>query len=378
MKVLIFCDTFYPEKNSAAKLLNDLSIFISKKNKHNVDIFTINGDYSSKSKDLFKIFSLNIKNIKSKTLFIRGLLELYSGFYFIFLHLRYRCSTPYKKIIYYNPSILQFFFLIYLKLFYQKSNFILILRDIFPDWAIELGIIKNIFIKKFLYFSKFINIHFSDLVFCESKSKLNFIKKQFPKKNIKLLYNWTNFNVEDIKKNINRSKTKKFIYAGNIGNAQDVSSCVNFIVGLSNKGHTVDFFSEGRKFHELSLILKDYKNINFFDTISPDELDLIISNYDGGLIFLSESLTLDNIPGKVLLYLANGIPTFGAINFNNELIDIINQNALGLLTGSRRLINSEKFINKVIENCNNLDPKNINFVGSQLFSVGSAFDKIFS
>ena len=181
MNILLFSDSFYPEKNSAAKLLYDLVMYVSNQQGHNIDVFTISQRRINLDCPKLNIYECILKRHKDKSNLVRGIFELYSGFYFMFLHIRYKFACKHDYILYYNPSVLQIVFLIYLRLVSRKSKFMLILRDVFPDWAIELGIIRSVPVKVFLLFCKKINILLADTIFCESKNKLDLMVSQFPK-----------------------------------------------------------------------------------------------------------------------------------------------------------------------------------------------------
>ena len=375
MRILLFSDSFYPEKNSAAKLLYDFSEYVSFQKKCDIAVFTISRNRTKSEGLNYKVFSCILRDYRGKSNLLRGILEFYSGIYFIFLHLRYKFGCKYEYIIYYNPSVLQFVFLMYLRVFYPKSKFILILRDIFPDWAIELGIIRAKPLIAFLVFCKKINIWLADTIFCESKNKLALIKSQFPKSDVKILYNWTNF--KELKRRSKISKKyKHFIYAGNIGEAQDLLSCSKFINSLINKGHKVDFYSSGSHLEELQHKLGFNKNLRFIEPVPMEQLSSQMFEYDGGFVFLAEGLLLDNIPGKILSYLENGLPVFGAVNTGNEMVKMLSEHSLGLVVDSRKHLESTDYYQNVIALCDKLKPKKVQQEASLLFNVKEASNKI--
>ena len=375
MRILLFSDSFYPEKNSAAKLLYDFSEYVSSQKECNIDVFTISRDRKKSEHLNCNVFACILKEHRSKSNLVRGILEFYSGIYFIFLHMRYKFLCKYEYIIYYNPSILQFVFLVYLRIVSPKSKFVLILRDIFPDWAIELGIIRTKPLRAFLSLCKNINIWLADTVFCESKNKLALISSQFPKSDVKILYNWTYF--KDLKQHSKISKKyKQFIYAGNIGEAQDILTCSKFIKGLINKGHKVDFYSSGNQLKKLQHKLGPNKHLRFFEPVPMEQLSSLMLDYDGGLVFLAEGLLLDNIPGKILSYLETGLPVFGAVNTGNEIVKIIEKHSLGLLVDSRKHLESCVYYQNVIELCDKLKSEKVREKASLLFNVKEASKKI--
>ena len=90
--------------------------------------------------------------IKSKYLFIRGICE-----YLMQFILYFKAKDKIKKfnpdsLVCYSPSIF-FHYLIKKIMHNKKMRSYLILRDIFPYWAIECGYLNNYLLKKFYIYS---------------------------------------------------------------------------------------------------------------------------------------------------------------------------------------------------------------------------------
>ena len=372
MRCALVCDTYYPEKNSAANLLSDLVKFSSNNLNVIYDVYTVGTDQKSVG-DKVRILNYK-KKLKNKSYIVRALFEIYSGIYFCFLHMRYRRQVKYDAVIFYNPTILQIFFLIYLKRRYPKAVFVLLLRDIFPDWAVELGLIRSTLLKKVLYRVKEWNIKIADLVYCESSNKLEHIKKEFPNTKVQLLYNWTYFS--PLENSFKKKEKKQFIYAGNVGEAQDIKSCVTFLQNLIAVGHTIDFYSEGSELKELRAAFETNDSINFFKPVAFEQLEILLPRYDGGLVFLAQGLKFDNIPGKILSYLRHGLPIFGTVNFGNEILTMVNSNSLGALVDSRVTLGSAEYRVKMLKLCNRLNREKIHSKAMIMFSVETAAKRI--
>ena len=373
MRCVLVCDTYEPHKNSAANLLSDLVNFCSRELGFRFDVYTIShldSDLQNPDVNLFKYK----KDLKRRRLFTRAFYEFFSGIYFCFVYFKNCLRSNYDVVFYYNPTILQVVFILFLKFRYPKSIFVLILRDIFPDWAIELGIIRNKILKNILYFVKALNIKIADIVYCESSNKLSHVRKKFTNTHSEILYNWSNF--KSITRKTNNDPIKHFIYAGNVGEAQDITSCVPFFIRLLSEGHKIDFYAEGRELVSLKEALVTAKNVSYIEPVSPQVLDSRLSKYDGGLVFLAQSLSLDNVPGKILTYLKGGLPVFGAVNSRSELNTIINDNNLGLVVDDRLAFCSDEYRVGMLRLCDELDTGAIVGQASKVFGVENAVRKI--
>ena len=86
-------------------------------------------------------------------------------------------------LVWWSPSIFFTPLVIYLKIINRCRTY-LILRDIFPQWAIDLGIIKNNFIAfifKFFYYFQFLA---SDIVGIQSFGDHKYIPRKIFRKKI--------------------------------------------------------------------------------------------------------------------------------------------------------------------------------------------------
>ena len=77
-KIIIITNTFYPDRNSASKLLQELSKNLSRK-KFDVLVICARSNKKNKKFTNFKNIKINnvfCKNIKNSNLYLRGLAEL--------------------------------------------------------------------------------------------------------------------------------------------------------------------------------------------------------------------------------------------------------------------------------------------------------------
>ena len=246
-----------------------------------VDVYTVNADCRKTYN--YGLISFNYPGLKRKAYIFRAILEILSGFYFVGAHLR-RGGSNYTDVIYYNPTILQVVFLIYLKYRNPKANFKLIIRDIFPDWAIESGIIRNIIVIRVLRYFQKKNLEIADSIFCESKNKLFYMKARFPHMNFQLMYNWVTY--PKIQQHVKReANSLNLIYAGNVGIAQNVIAYSEYLKNLSRKNFMITFYSFGDQLNDLKYRLGYNDKIVFRDTVDPQELNSRILNQMVGSYF---------------------------------------------------------------------------------------------
>ena len=117
-------------------------------------------------------------------------------------------------------------------------------------------------------------------------------------------------------------------------------------------------------------------NIVFKSTVDSKELTSQLLETDGGLVFLDSSHKLDNIPGKILSYLAAGRPVFGFVNKGSELIEIINNNGMGYLSDNTNEISVQEFVSEVDRIISTHDASEIQRRAKKLFCLSTAIEKI--
>jgi hypothetical protein len=71
-------------------------------------------------------------------------------------------------------------------------------------------------------------------------------------------------------------------------------------------------------------------NTVFCDEIEADEIPSLYAQCHVGLIALDARHKTHNIPGKFISYLEAGLPVAACVNSGNDLIDIIQKNALDI------------------------------------------------
>jgi len=355
MKLLLVSDTFYPIENSGSLQLQDLVENISKK--IDIYVFTVGKKNKVINSKSIKTIYCKVLFFRKKNYFLRFFSEFLYSIQFFFQINKYAKNNKinFDGIIFYSPSI---FFgpLIYiLKRRYNIKSF-LILRDIFPNWAIDLKILKNFFLIKF--FTYFANLQYknADIIGVQTNSLIDnnnsWINKNYKSK-LFLFHNWltpkkiiksSNFSFQD--------KKKYFIYAGNIGVAQDIELIINAFSNIADRNFKLVLIGSGVYFSKIKSNFPKtvYSNIEIYNSIEDKYLAYLVRNAYAGVLSLNHKHKLDNIPGKLLTYLSNNIPVIGSLNKANDLISLNERYRFGLLDDSNSVNNLTKLFDELIDN----------------------------
>jgi len=358
VKLVIICDSFSPLRNSAAVQMQDLSLEFIRQG-HEVLLLTPSSDISTPYQD---DKSTGVPVLRLKAPKIRGVSYLrraISEFLMPFLMIRYLKQSPFNGdlfdgVITYAPSIFLGPLANYLKQKNRCQNY-LIIRDIFPQWAVDVGLLSGSGLPYYLL-KKVERYLYSpaDTIGVQTPANLPYFNGDVVgnSRTIEVLQNWLAKGGEKpctiVVENTQLKGRKIFVYAGNMGDAQGLSIFIALAERVQ-KNSTVGFLFVGRGSAAASLkqavVEKKLDNVLFFDEIDPQEIPTLYQQCDAGIISLDQRHKTHNIPGKFLSYMQAGLPVLASINHGNDLEDIINDNGVGCVTTHH----SVDFLNILVE-----------------------------
>lgn len=344
MRLIIIADAFPPMRTSAAVHMHELALELIRQG-HEVTAITPTAQDRIPLKidnlNGYRLVSVSTPIIRNVSHVRRAVAEFISP---LVMYLRLRSSPIFKEsyegIIWYSPSIFFGPLISRLKARYGCPTY-LILRDIFPDWMLDLGLIKKDLPYYFLKLFQFYQYRVASYIGIQSPGNLKYfdvgIFKRFAIK-VELLWTWITPSYLPVKCSINLSKTTlngrvNFVYAGNMGIAQDL----DFILSLANlykERSDIGFIFVGRgsELERLKVlaIQRAMKNILFFDEIDSTEIPALYAQCSIGLVALDPRHKSNNIPGKFLSYMESGLPVLARLNFGNDLEKLISNNQVGM------------------------------------------------
>jgi len=347
-KICLVADVFPPHNTSAAVQLGDLCREFIQQGFH-VTVLVPGMAQSNawvveqwEGVELIKLKSWKIKNVS----FIRRFVGEILLPFFMIRNFK-KCPQIHELwdgIIWYSPTI----FLGRVAHFLRKKSgakAYLIIRDIFPDWAVNLGVLKKGPAYYFLKSVESYQYKVADVIGVETPSNLNYFNKwSNGARKIEVLENWIS-DLPNTPCSIDISQTKLAgkkicIYAGTLGIAQNVYKIItlaDFMRGEDDIGFVVvGQGSEAKRIRnhaeELGL-----ENILFFDSIPADEILTLYIQCDVGLLTLDHRHKTFNVPGKFVSYMQAGLPILASINPGSDLVDLINNHNVGKVSVSENL-----------------------------------------
>lgn len=250
---------------------------------------------------------------------------------------KYLSNEKFDLIIYQTPPITFAGVVKYCKKKFGCKSY-LMLKDIFPQNSVDLGMMKKNGLKGLIYKffrKKEINLYkMSDKIGCMSQMNIDYLLREnkfldankvelFPNSAIIRPLEKTKSKDELEKLGIDKSKTV-FVYGGNLGVPQGLdffAECVKDCEKIDNAHFLI--IGKGSEKEKLFSKLQNCKNATTLEFLPPDVYDKVCSQCDVGLVLLDKRFTIPNYPSRMLSYMANAKPMLACVDRNNDVPDLI-------------------------------------------------------
>jgi glycosyltransferase involved in cell wall biosynthesis len=248
---------------------------------------------------------------------------------------------PHDFILFNSPSIFWGSLVNRLKKLWGVPSF-LILRDIFPQWAIDNGLISAYSpITLFFRLFEWLNYRAADTIALQSPEGLRWFRQhKAESKHLEVVYNWA---ADDpalrgesrFRQELCLQDKVVFFYGGNIGVAQDMMNVLRLARRmLSEESAHFVLVGKGDEVELVKEAIGEYglTNTTYLPPVLQDEFKRMLAEFDVGLFSLHRDHTTHNFPGKLLAYMVHAKPILGSINPGNDLRSVIDEAQAGLIT----------------------------------------------
>ena len=343
MKLIVIADAFPPMRTSAAVHMYELTLELIEQH-HEVTVIipdaSSNVPLRFENRGGFKLVSVMTPKTKNVGYIKRTIAEFLSP-YILYSHLKSNSiiNEVFDGIIWYSPTIFWGPLISRLKIKYGCPAY-LVLRDMFPDWAVDVGLMKKRLPYYFFKLIEFNQYKVANIIGIQAPGNFKYFNdgmfRQFKAK-VELLWTWVTPSNASMRCSIDLNKThlagrKIFVYAGNMGVAQDFDLIME-MVSLYSSRLEIGFVFVGRGSEVERLrgvaMLNSLENILFYDEINSNEIPALYSQCNIGLVALDPRHKSNNVPGKFLSYMESGLPVLARLNFGNDLVKVISENQVG-------------------------------------------------
>lgn len=281
---------------------------------------------------------------------------------------RYLCHIKFDVILYSTPPITFSSVIEYAKRINPQAVSYLMLKDIFPQNAVDIGMLKKTGVKGLFYHSfrkKEKQLYkVSDWIGCMSPANVRYVIKHNPDldpRKVEICPNsYEVTQVSEIQKEEKYAIRKMYnlpedkpilIYGGNLGKPQGIPFLIDCL--KANKNRTDCHFVIIGNGTDYPLIEKFIKTespqaISLFKLIPKEDFDKLIDACDVGLIFLDYRFTIPNYPSRLLPYLMKKKPLISVTDPNSDVGTIANDNGYGFWVPSNNVAAFTEAVNKML------------------------------
>lgn len=227
----------------------------------------------------------------------------------------------------------------------------LVLRDIFPQNARDLGLINNSILFNFFRRKEKRMYRISDIIGCMSQGNVDYVRNhnsEIDPKKATILYNWIGFEEGDVDQSETREQLRKrfeiegkfvALFGGNLGKPQGIDAILDLAATVKESHPDILFILMGNgteRNHILNVIeQKSLHNVQLRPFLPRDDYLKLASVCELGLVNLSEVSTTPNIPLRTFAYWASELPVLASLDAATDIGKIIDRARGGLwsLTG---------------------------------------------
>lgn len=311
------------------------------------------------------ILGVKTLNIQKTNILEKGIGTLLIESQYVSAIKKYLDNIKFDLILYTTPPITFTGVVDYLKRKNPQAISYLLLKDIFPQNAVDIGLFgEKSFFNKYFRHKEVKLYRQSDYIGCMSPANVDFLlthNDYINKDNVEVAPNsielaeqtvLTQEQREGIKRKYNLPLDKPIlIYGGNLGKPQGIGffvQCLN-----SNKNREDCYFlivGSGTEYPQIK---------EWFDTVHPNSIsvcerlpkadyDLLVQCCDVGLIFLDHRFTIPNYPSRLLSYLEYKMPVLCVTDPNTDIGRIAEDNGYGYWCESNSVEAFTSILDKMI------------------------------
>lgn len=249
-------------------------------------------------------------------------------------------QESFDAVVYYSPSI---FFGPLVKKIKQrcKCSAYLVLRDLFPQWAIDAGMIRSgSMIEKYFRYFEHISYKQADMIGLMSERNVEVFKAKNAQYPLQVLRNWASLvphsskNRKSYREDLNLQGKVIYFYGGNIGHAQDMTNLMRLAKNMQSyeNAHFL-FVGQGDEVELINQLSQEWQlsNFSYLSSVDQEEFKQLLSEVDVGLFSLASHHTAHNFPGKLLGYMVESLPILGSVNQGNDLMPLVNESNAGFI-----------------------------------------------
>ena len=287
------------------------------------------------------ILRLQIGNTQKTNVIEKGISTIALESKFVAGIKKYFSHVKFDLVLYSTPPITLVNAIEYVKKRDGAKTYLL-LKDIFPQNAVDLGMLQTRGVKGLLYRyfrgkEKRLYV-LSDYIGCMSQANVDYVLKHDPEidparvevcpNSIELIDKSVDVKTRvEIRKKYGIPLNKRiFVYGGNLGKPQGIP----FLIKCLEKAKDIAevFFliiGDGTEYGLLESYVKrtNQQNLKLMKRLPKEDYDTLVGACDVGMIFLDHRFTIPNFPSRLLSYMQAKLPVLAVTDPNTDIGKVI-------------------------------------------------------
>lgn len=307
---------------------------------------------------------------------VRGLSQLLMPLQFLLKLRKYKIKTD--AVVVYSPPLP----LALVGSWLQRKGVrnLLNVQDLFPQNAIDLGILTNNMQIKFFQAIERYAYRTADIVTVHSEGNRRMVLQQHPDlgSKLQLLHNWVDIDHHshedespsrtrlDFRKKWNIKQKHIAVFAGVMGPSQYLELILGVAERLQDQSDLLFLLvGDGKEKEKLQALAKEKKlnNVQFEGFISRDVYPDLLKACSIGLVCLSPQNKTPVVPGKILGHMASGLPVVAFLHTASDGHAMIAEAKCGVSAHSADLDHCAKVLRELMQRSN--DFETIGLAGKQ-------------
>jgi glycosyltransferase involved in cell wall biosynthesis len=342
MRILLMVVYYSPSTTSVARMARELALEYVRQG-HQVIVATpsdtVEGTNSIAEEDGVTVVRVKTGNLKCTNKVVRLWRESRLSRTMWRSARKFFLANPCNLIVFVSPTIFFADLVRRLKSIWDCPSY-LIVRDIFPKWAVDAGVLREGMLYQYLKRKELEQYAAANIIGAEAPGDLSYFYEESRgnKCRVEVLYNWLDTREKPTctsgwRQRLGLGGKVVFFYGGNIGVAQDMDNIVRLATGLRDREDI--FFllmGSGSEVKRLNADIKSQglRNIRIHPPIPQKEYMQCLSEFDVGLVSLDRRLRSNNFTGKLLGYVLCGKPILASVSASHDLIDLLHHADAGI------------------------------------------------
>lgn len=344
-------------------------------------------------------YALHVKigNLTKTNIIEKGISTLLIEYQFKRAIKQHLGSIKFDLIMYSTPPVTLSGVIAYVK-HRDNAKTYLLLKDIFPQNAVDIGLMSKRGFKGILY-KYFRNKEkklyaLSDCIGCMSPANVNYVIKNNPQVNpdiVEVCPNCVDIidaSVSTERRNDIRKKyeipldKKVFVYGGNLGKPQGIPFLIECLKKIECREDS--FFlivGSGTEYDKIQTYINksNPNNVRLMQSLPKDDYDAMVGACDVGMIFLDYRFTIPNFPSRLLAYMQAKIPVLAVTDPNTDIGKTIVEGGFGWKCESNDAVEFADSITNIVNTSDivikEMKEKELNYIHKH-YSVKNAYELI--